>query len=124
MDEVDGNVDVKVEAQEPSVPEASTSSAAAAVASDRSYSRQKLDSNNRDQMNESGQDGANHSRRRRRLDRELGFSSPGPAFQLQPPPADEPYTMPGHARRSTRHSSRTPKPVSYTHLTLPTICSV
>ena len=105
MDEVDGNVDVKVEAQEPPVPEASTSSTAAAVASDQSHSRQKLNSNNRGQMNESGQDDSSHSRRRRRLDRELGFSSPGPAFQLQPPSADEPCTTPGHARRSTRHLS-------------------
>ena len=110
MDEVDGNVDVKVEAQEPPVPEASTSSTAAAVASDQSHSRQKLNSNNRGQMNESGQADSSHSRRRRRLDRELGFSSPGPAFQLQPPSADEPCTTPGHVRRSTRHSSRTPKP--------------
>ena len=47
-------------------------------------------------------------RRRRRLDRELGFSAPGPAFQMaEMPPGASPS---GSTRRSMRHSSRTPKP--------------
>ena len=49
-------------------------------------------------------------RRRRRLNRELDFSSPGPAFQLLSPPPLPPANEAGSSRRSSRHSQRTPKP--------------
>lgn len=49
-------------------------------------------------------------RRRRRLNRELDFSSPGPAFQLLSPPPLPPPNEAGSSRRSTRHSQRIHKP--------------
>ena len=72
-----------------------------------------------------------------------------PGFGFSPPPADDDYSLRGHARAVTELVERVgagqpvhlmgnslggtvstvvaatqPDPVSYTHLTLPTICSV
>ena len=59
-----------------------------------------------------------HDRRRRRLDRELGFSAPGPAFQMQvsgasPASASDDTTQPetsSSPSQHTRHSRRIARP--------------